>query len=331
MAGCGKPASLLIIASLLLTASVAQPNVCTISSTLTNLLRQAGVNEVNARTYEKILSSQGVDAGVLKKLSVAKIRDLGIHSFGDAVKIFQFFSEDTGDNCSYVNPCNGGICIDDYKCYRCDCSLLLGGFGARCEHKCPCRNGGRCKSGVRPVQCECAPGFSGALCELRWLTETRFTALEKKVHYLESRLGKAEKLIVEASRSKFRLVRVSAVFPSFQKFLLHDVKPTYINRLPIAPPKYTKAVIISVFCFFWNRSGHAYLNFRAFQKGNEKAGKLSTDNTHFNVYANTWYYEYFVPWDTALSDEMVFEVTRTYFSGGPHNWYQIKLVGFIEA
>ena len=39
--------------------------------------------------------------------------------------------------------------------------------------------------------------------------------------------------------------------------------------------------------------------------------KIYGYNTHYNVYANTFYYEKMIPWESDLSNEMVVKVTSS--------------------
>lgn len=328
-----------------------KPTVCPKGRTLDVLLKEAGVASEDIAGYLKVFQQQRIDASVLKQMTTQQLQKTGIAAFGDATKIAKFFGQDSTDNCAALtNPCNKGSCHDGYKCFTCQCDPALGFHGPKCNQKCPCRNGGRCKTTLFGSECDCQPGFSGQLCESRWLTEARFTALEQKSQELlvkleatENTLQKQEQDLKEQKQeitqlqtalnrsSGFSLKRVDKVFPSLARVALHQKTPTYIDQMPVDLPANTKAVMISVFCNFWNKGGHAYLNFDAYQKGNEKAGKISVTNRHYNIYANTLYYELLAPWDSQYSDEMVFKITSTYQTGGSNNWYQVKLVGYITA
>ena len=132
-------------------------------------------------------------------------------------------------------------------------------------------------------------------------------------------------------KKKWTLKRVELLFPQLARLALHQKTPTYTEKLPTPLPSNTRAVIISIFCNFWNTGGHAYLNLEINQKGNDAGGKAKLTNTHYKVYANTFYYEIMLPWDSSISDEIVFKVTSSYQTGGNNNWYQVKLVGYITA
>ena len=102
--------------------------------------------------------------------------------------------------------------------------------------------------------------------------------------------------------------------------------------MPIVLPQNTHAILISVYCNFGNSNGHAYLNYITYQKGNDNAvAKAEGYNTHYNVHANTFLYEQMVPWDSTLSNQLIFKVTSSYQSGGSRNWYRIRLVGYITS
>ena len=122
------------------------------------------------------------------------------------------------------------------------------------------------------------------------------------------------------------------ILNQLEKIQLHQATPTYTQKLPIVLPQHTRAILISVYCNFWNQNGHAYLNYATHQKGNDNAAaKADGYNTHYNVYANTWLYEQMIPWNTTLPNELIFKVTQSYLTGGSNNWYRIRLVGYITS
>jgi len=141
----------------------------------------------------------------------------------------------------------------------------------------------------------------------------------------------AFKSLKGASRSSWTLKRTKVLFHNLEKITLHQKTMTYIETLPLPLPDNTRAVMISFFCNFWNGDGHAYLDVDIHQKGNEEGGVATIENTHYRVYANTFYYEIFVPWDNSISDKIVFDVTRSYHTGGDKNWYRLRLVGYVVA
>ncbi|KAM4536515.1 sushi, von Willebrand factor type A, EGF and pentraxin domain-containing protein 1 [Odontesthes bonariensis] len=70
----------------------------------------------------------------------------------------------------FLNPCqNKGTCEEVGAGYVCTCAP--GFTGAKCEidiNECdsaPCQNEGLCKDGMGDFQCQCKPGFLGSLCE----------------------------------------------------------------------------------------------------------------------------------------------------------------------
>ena len=93
--------------------------------------------------------------------------------------------------------------------------------------------------------------------------------------------------------------------------------------MPVPLPNNTRAIIVQVYYNFWNQDGHAYLDVDIQQEGNKDGGVASVENTHYRVYANTFYYEVMVPWDSYISDKIQFTVKRSYLSGGSDNWYRL--------
>ena len=127
------------------------------------------------------------------------------------------------------------------------------------------------------------------------------------------------------------LKRTQIIFPNLEKMTLHQVTPTYTESIPVPLPNNTRAIIVQVYCNFWNKDGHAYLNVDINQEGNEAGGVASVENTHFRVYANTFYYEVMVPWDSELPDKVTFAVKSSYQTGGTDNWYRLRVVGYVMA
>ena len=132
-------------------------------------------------------------------------------------------------------------------------------------------------------------------------------------------------------RGSWTLKRTEIAFPNLEKLALHQTTPTYVETMPVPLPNNTRAIIVQVFCNFWNGDGHAYLDVDIQQEGNEDGGVASVENTHYRVYANTFYYEVMVPWDSYISDRIQFTVKRSYLDGGIDNWYRLRVVGYILA
>ena len=99
------------------------------------------------------------------------------------------------------------------------------------------------------------------------------------------------KLAMKSCSKTWTLKRTLILFPKLEKITLHQRTPTYVETLPTPLPNNTRAVIVSVFCNFQNKDGHAYLNVDIHQEGKEEGGVASVLNTHFNVYANDFYYK----------------------------------------
>ena len=122
------------------------------------------------------------------------------------------------------------------------------------------------------------------------------------------------------------------VLNQLEKIELHQQTPTYTQKVPIILPKSTRAILISVYCNFRNKNGHAYLDYVTYQNGNDNvAAKAEGYNTHYNVYANTFLYEQMIPWNSSLPNELIFKVTHSYKDGGNSNWYRVRLVGYITS
>ena len=176
--------------------------------------------------------------------------------------------------------------------------------------------------------------------------DLRLAKLESVVSHLQREVADltAAKLETEAklrvtqdmaksalSGGTWTLKRTQIVFPNLEKLALHQTTPTFVETMPTPLPNNTRAVIVQVFCNFWNTDGHAYLNVDIQQEGNEKGGVASVENTHYKVYANNFYYEVMVPWDATVSDKIKFDVKSSYQSGGDKNWYRLRVVGYITA
>ncbi|XP_028516164.1 uncharacterized protein LOC114575465 [Exaiptasia diaphana] len=310
-----------------------------------DFLREAGISANKLKTYADFFTQKNIDVNVFKALTLAQLQNLGIQVLGDRLKIQKYFSSDLCNNCAKSNVCkNGGVCQDGFRCFTCYCPDTY--YGPTCSSKCPCKNSGKCigkEDGG--FECKCMAGYAGNLCEKQWLSEDAFKQLEQKVKKLTKKLEQNEKKITEQGKAlaevknkfnmlrknEWRLVRVDKPLDKLAKIALYQKKPTYIQSMPMVFPSNTKAIIISVFTNFWNTKGHAYLDFKTYQQGNEKDGSVTVVNTHFNIYANTFYYELMLPWNTTLPQELVFKITGSYLTGGSNNWYQVKLVGFVKA
>lgn len=200
---------------------------------------------------------------------------------------------------------------------------------------------GACKNGGHDqTTSTCPPGYSGDLCDKKMdLKEDRLDTLEKRLEQLTAKLALAEtKLndqskqieIIGAGQGKWKLYRANEIFNQLEKLELHQSTPNYRQKMPFVLPKGTQAILISVFCNFRNKNGHAYLNYEAHQTGNDNPeAKVYGYNTHYNVNANTFYYEQMIPWDSALPNEMSFKVISSYNTGGAKNWYRVRLVGYV--
>ena len=330
-------------------ASTRQVQACSKNQKMSDDLKKAGISPSSAINFIiATLERNHIEQTVLSGLTLSQLEKLGISSLGDRLKIKKYFGND-GNNCVGIKtPClHGGECKDGFKCFTCHCSEDY--YGSRCETKCPCRNNGKCRSTITGFECACQPGYGGVLCEKQWLTEDRFTVLERQVKTLVSKLNETEKKLEEREKelqgqrkllervqaehngTRWTLTRVNEILNQLNKFNLHQKTPTYFQRIPICLPKNTKAILISIFLNFWNSGGHAYMDFVTYQDGNEKLGKVSVVNTHYQIYANTLYYELMLPWNNELPHQIVFKITGSYNTGGPNNWYRVGLVGYITA
>ena len=158
--------------------------------------------------------------------------------------------------------------------------------------------------------------------------------LAAKLVQTENELNKQRKVIenLPSHQRKWKLHRANEVLNQLEKLQIHQSTPTYNQKLPVILPKGTQAILISIYCNFWNVKGHAYLNYEAYQKGNDKPeGKVYGYNTHFNVYANTFLYEQMIPWSNSLPNDKIFKVTSSYLSCGDKNWYRVRMVGYVTT
>ena len=322
---------------------------CSKNQKMSDDLKKAGVFQANVNRYVAIFHRHQIDQLSLSRLVLpVELEKIGITVFSDRLKIRRYFGSDTNDCTRIKTPCfHRGECRDGFKCFNCLCTGNY--YGTRCQTKCPCINNGKCRTVITGFECECPPGFGGALCQKQWLTEDRFMVLEEKVRTLVKKLNETQTILKHSERelegqrkllenvpaqhngTGWTLVRVNKIFNQLEKFNLHRKTPTYIQKMPISFPKNTKAILISIYLNFWNTGGHAYMDFVTYQDGNERLGKVAVVNTHYNIYANTFYYELMLPWDTKLPNQIVFKITNSYNTGGPNNWYRVRLVGYITA
>jgi hypothetical protein len=74
------------------------------------------------------------------------------------------------------------------------------------------------------------------------------------------------------------------------------------------------------------------LNYVTNKKGNDNAdAKTEGYSTHYNVYGNTFLYEQMIPWNSTLSNELIFKVTHSYRTGDSKNWFRVGFVGYITS
>ena len=183
-----------------------------------------------------------------------------------------------------------------------------------------------------------------------WDNEVRIAKLESLVNRLngqvadltasqvelEAGLKAAEQMvkctIQQVMDSKpWTLKRTQIIFPNLEKLALEGVTPTYVETLPVPLPNNTRALIVQVYCLFNNQAGHAYLYGEIKQEGNEEGGGTKIENKHYAVYANSFYNEVMVPWDSSISNKIQLKVTSSHQTGGPDNWYRVRVVGYILA
>lgn len=336
-----KPLLFLVIASALApNTSPGQVSHCVYGITVKELLKLAGVSGRDLLSYVVKVKKHNIDEIVLGSLTLQQLSRIGITALGDRLKIHKFFAND-GNDCSSSSCKNNGICQDGFRCFSCRCDRSSGYYGPSYSQKCPCRNGGYCKTTRTGFKCECAPGYSGDLCETEYLKEDMLLDLKKELVQLTAKLARTDKELnnqkkqiesLQNASETWQLHRENKILNKLEKFKRHQSRPTYYQKLPIALPKGTRAILISIFYHFRNRNGHADLYYEAYQKGNNKPeGKVYGHNLHYNVYENTFYYEQMVPWSNDLPNELVFKVTYSYSTGGSSNWYRVRLVGYITT
>ena len=122
------------------------------------------------------------------------------------------------------------------------------------------------------------------------------------------------------------------VLNQLEKIQLDHQTPTYTQKLPIILPKNTRAILISVYCNYGNHNGEANLDYITYQNGNDNdAAKSVGANRHYKVYANAFLYEQMIPWNSSLSNELIFKVIYSRNNGDSYNWYRVRLVGYITS
>ncbi|XP_046850232.1 cubilin homolog [Xenia sp. Carnegie-2017] len=304
-----------------------QSSHCLRGITVKDILMLAGIKGADLLSYVAKMKTENIDETVLSSLTYKQLGNIGISKIGDRHKLHKFLSKD-GNDCNNSVCKNNGICRDGFRCFSCICDPTSGYYGLTCQLKCPCLNGGVCKTVPTGFKCVCPPGYSGNLCKVKYLTEERFLQLENSVNQLSLKLKQTESQ--RNNRGLWTLRRTNEILNQLEKIQLHGATPTYTQAIPIVLPQNTRAIIISVFCNFWNSKGHAYLNYVTHQKGNDdSSAKAEGYNTHYNVYANTFLYEQMIPWNTTLPNDLIFKVTSSAHTGGANNWYRVRLVGYV--
>lgn len=332
---------LFVLSTIFLTnIQATQSSHCIYGRTVKGLLKLAGISENKLINYVKKLENHGIDETNIGRLTLTQLNEIGIMVLGDRLKVHKFFAND-GNDCSTSACKNNGICQDGFRCFSCVCDHNQRYYGPTCELKCPCKNGGYCKATRTGFKCQCTPGYSGDLCQTKYLKEERFLNLERNVADLAEKLTQAKSQLANQEKAikklndnqrEWKLHRTNEILHQLEKMALNGQKPTYSQKFPLVLPKTTRAVIISIYCFYGNANGHAYLDFEMHQKGNDKVdGKISNKNRHYNVHANTFYYEQMLPWDSKLPNEIILKVIYSKQDGGPNSWYQARLVGYITA
>ena len=177
----------LILVVVQISATTGQVSHCNSGVTMKDLLKSAGINGAAVQSYAAKLKQQKIDQTVLGSLTLQQLHGIGITALGDRLKIFNFFSKDTDDCAS--SPCqNKGICRDGHRCFSCTCDPNSGYYGLSCDLKCPCLNRGVCKTTQSGgFECICPPGYSGDLCNTKYLTEERFLKLEETLQQVNAR------------------------------------------------------------------------------------------------------------------------------------------------
>ena len=149
---------------------------------VSDLFVVAGVDQVSALNYEKMMARQSIPVVSIKEADTVFLRIAGIMSTPDRMNIVNCFSHGDAESnksrlCRDFKPCSGvGVCQlmneDGIDQYSCKCTTA-GRHGSRCERNVcdpnQCQNGGQCVPLVDSVKfnCICPAGYTGDLCEKR--------------------------------------------------------------------------------------------------------------------------------------------------------------------
>lgn len=193
-----RPVALIFSLSVCLVLTFASANQvaqCSHTTTVKDLLKLAGIGEIDLASYAAKLKNFDIDQYSLVKLNLHQLHLVGITNLGDRIKIYNFFSKDPND-CSITSCQNQGTCRDGFRCFSCLCDLTKA-YGQSCEHSCPCLNGGVCKTLSMGTNCTCPVGYAGNLCQRKYLNED-------KLLKMEGTLNQVTIIIVLIRRDKFK-------------------------------------------------------------------------------------------------------------------------------
>ncbi|XP_046850228.1 uncharacterized protein LOC124443754 [Xenia sp. Carnegie-2017] len=309
-----------------------QSSHCLRGITVKDILMLAGIKGADLLSYVAKMKAENIDQAVLSSLTYKQLGKIGISKIGDRHKLHKFLSKD-GNDCNNSVCKNKGICRDGFRCFSCICDPTSGYYGLTCQRKCPCLNGGVCKTVPTGFKCVCPPGYSGDLCKVKYLTEKRLLQLENSLTQLSSKLKQTEKeveTLKQKDRGTWRLHRTNEILNQLEKLQLNNAQRTYTQKIPIILPSKTRAIIISVYCYYWNKNGDTFMDYVTHQKGNDdRSARAEGNNRHNNVHGNAFTYEQMIPWNTTLPNELIFKVTYSLNKGGVYSWYRIRLVGYV--